>query len=57
VEADSPGRNNRDGTFTDVTGKVGVATGGYGQGIAVGDYDGDGKFDEIAALAGVGFTR
>jgi len=35
-------RNNRDGTFTDVTGKAGVAGGGYGQGIAVGDYDGDG---------------
>jgi hypothetical protein len=35
-------RNNRDGTFTDVTEKAGVAAGGYGQGIAVGDYDGDG---------------
>ena len=34
--------NNRDGTFTDVTGKAGVAGGGYGQGVAVGDYDGDG---------------
>jgi hypothetical protein len=35
-------RNNRDGTFTDVTAKAGVAGGGYGQGVAVGDYDGDG---------------
>jgi hypothetical protein len=35
-------RNNRDGTFTDVTEKAGVAGGGYGQGVAVGDYDGDG---------------
>ncbi|HKH98239.1 MAG TPA: CRTAC1 family protein [Candidatus Sulfotelmatobacter sp.] len=35
-------RNNRDGTFTDVTAKAGVAVGGYGQGVAVGDYDGDG---------------
>jgi hypothetical protein len=35
-------RNNRDGTFTDVTAKAGVGGGGYGQGIAVGDYDGDG---------------
>jgi enediyne biosynthesis protein E4 len=35
-------RNNRDGTFTDVTGKAGVGAGGYGQGVAVGDYDGDG---------------
>ena len=35
-------RNNRDGTFTDVTEKAGVAGGGYGMGAAVGDYDGDG---------------
>jgi enediyne biosynthesis protein E4 len=35
-------RNNRDGTFTDVTEKAGVAGGGYGQGVAIGDYDGDG---------------
>jgi enediyne biosynthesis protein E4 len=35
-------RNNRDGSFTDVTEKAGVAGGGYGQGVAVGDYDGDG---------------
>jgi hypothetical protein len=35
-------RNNRDGTFTDVGEKAGVSGGGYGQGIAVGDYDGDG---------------
>jgi hypothetical protein len=35
-------RNNRDGTFTDVTEKAGVTAGGYGQGVAVGDYDGDG---------------
>ena len=35
-------RNNRDGTFSDVTEKARVAGGGYGQGVAVGDYDGDG---------------
>jgi hypothetical protein len=35
-------RNNRDGTFTDVTEKAGVGGGGYGMGVAVGDYDGDG---------------
>jgi enediyne biosynthesis protein E4 len=35
-------KNNRDGTFTDVTEKAGVMAGGYGQGVAVGDYDGDG---------------
>ena len=35
-------RNNRDGTFTDVTEKAGVIGGGYGMGVAVGDYDADG---------------
>ena len=35
-------RNNRDGTFTDVTEKAGVAGGGFGMGVAAGDYDGDG---------------
>jgi enediyne biosynthesis protein E4 len=35
-------RNNRDGTFSDVTEKAGVHGGGYGQGVAAGDYDGDG---------------
>jgi enediyne biosynthesis protein E4 len=34
--------NNRDGTFTDVTQKAGVGAGGYGQGVAVGDYNADG---------------
>src|SRR5204862_3631352 len=29
-------RNNRDGTFLDVTEKAGVAGGGYGMGVAVG---------------------
>jgi hypothetical protein len=38
-------RNNRDGTFTDVTEKAGVSGGGYGMGAAVGDYDGDGYPD------------
>jgi hypothetical protein len=35
-------RNNRDGSFTDVTEKAGVAGGGYGMGAAVGDYNADG---------------
>jgi len=35
-------RNNRDGTFADVTEKAGVLGGGYGMGAAVGDYNGDG---------------
>jgi hypothetical protein len=34
--------NNRDGTFTDVTVKAGVAGEGYGMGAAAGDYDNDG---------------
>ena len=34
-------RNNRDGTFTDVTAKAGVTNTGYGMGGAVGDYNGD----------------
>lgn len=39
-------RNNRDGTFTDVTLKAGVANhGGYGMGAAWGDYDNDGHLD------------
>jgi hypothetical protein len=38
-------RNNRDGTFTDVTEKAGVLGGGYGMGVAVGDYNGDGYPD------------
>jgi enediyne biosynthesis protein E4 len=38
-------RNNRDGTFTDVTDRAGVGGGGYGMGVAVGDYDGDGLPD------------
>src|SRR6516162_251659 len=35
-------RNNRDGTFTDVTEKAGVSGNAYGMGVAVGDYDNDG---------------
>jgi hypothetical protein len=34
--------NNRDGTFTDVTEKAGVPGGGYGMGVAAGDYNADG---------------
>jgi len=35
-------RNNRDGTFTDVTDKAGVPGTGYGLGCVWGDYDNDG---------------
>lgn len=38
-------RNNRDGTFTDVTEKAGVAGGRFGMGVAAADYDGDGNLD------------
>ena len=38
-------RNNRDGTFTDVTDKAGVAAGTFGMGAAAADYDGDGRQD------------
>jgi len=37
--------NNRDGTFTDVTEKAGVRGHSYGMGVAVGDYDNDGRPD------------
>ena len=38
-------RNNRDGTFTDVTDRAGVAGGTFGMGAAAADYDGDGRQD------------
>jgi hypothetical protein len=38
-------RNNRDGTFTDVTAKAGLSFCGWGYGVAVGDYDNDGWED------------
>jgi hypothetical protein len=39
-------KNNRDGTFTDVTAKSGLIHYGWGQGVCTGDYDNDG-FDDI----------
>jgi len=38
-------QNNRDGTFTDVTAKAGLARTGWGYGVCVGDYDNDGHDD------------
>src|SRR5690242_8530452 len=35
-------KNNRDGTFTDVTEKSGLGVSGWGTGVCVGDYDNDG---------------
>jgi hypothetical protein len=45
-------RNNRDGTFTDVTLKAGVAHAGWGQGCCIGDYDNDGWDDLFVTYFG-----
>ena len=45
-------RNDRDGTFTDVTGPSGLATDYYGMGVAVGDYDNDGDDDLFVTAVG-----
>jgi len=45
-------KNNRDGTFTDVTEKAGVAGGTFGMGVAVGDYDNDGYPDIFVTAYG-----
>jgi hypothetical protein len=39
-------KNNRDGTFTDVTGKSGLTRAGWASAVTVGDYDNDG-FDDL----------
>ncbi|MGA2745074.1 MAG: CRTAC1 family protein [Candidatus Sulfotelmatobacter sp.] len=41
--------NNHDGTFTDVTERAGLAGAGYGMGVAIGDYDNDGRPDIFLA--------
>ena len=38
-------KNNRDGTFTDVTAKAGLLRTGWANGVCVGDYDNDGNED------------
>jgi hypothetical protein len=45
-------KNNRDGTFTDVTEKAGVPGGTFGMGAAVGDYDNDGHPDLFVTAYG-----
>ena len=45
-------RNNRDGTFTDVTAKAGLVHSGWGQGVCVGDYDNDGWDDLFVTYYG-----
>ncbi len=42
-------RNNRDGTFSDVTEKAGVAGEGFSMGVAVADFDNDGDQDLFVA--------
>jgi len=44
--------NNRDGTFTDVTHKAGLAVPMYGMGVAVADYDNDGHDDLFVTAYG-----
>jgi enediyne biosynthesis protein E4 len=39
-------RNNRNGTFSDVTRQAGLAVSMYGLGVAIGDYDNDG-YDDV----------
>jgi enediyne biosynthesis protein E4 len=52
LQDDPPGvtnrlyKNNRDGTFTDVTAKAGLNRTGWASGVTVGDYDNDG-FDDL----------
>src|SRR5215471_14807068 len=45
-------RNNRNGTFTDVTRAAGLAVEAYALGVAVGDYDNDGDEDLFVTTVG-----
>ena len=45
-------KNNRDGTFTDVTEKVGLGRTGWQTGVCVGDYDNDGWDDLFCCFWG-----
>ena len=45
-------KNNRDGTFTDVTLASGLARTGWGQGCCIGDYDNDGLDDLVVTYWG-----
>jgi hypothetical protein len=44
--------NNHNGTFTDVTRKAGLAVSMFGMGVAVGDYDNDGRDDIFISTLG-----
>src|SRR6201996_9657408 len=45
-------KNNRDGTFTDLTAKAGLGRAGWGQGCCVGDYNNDGWNDLFVTYYG-----
>jgi len=45
-------RNNRNGTFTDVTRSAGLDVEMYGMGVAIGDYDNDGYPDILITCVG-----
>lgn len=45
-------RNNKDGTFTDVTQQAGLAVEMYGIGVAAADYDNDGNIDVYITCVG-----
>lgn len=45
-------KNNRDGTFTDVTARAGLIHSGWGQGCCIGDYDNDGYEDLFVTYFG-----
>ncbi len=45
-------KNNRDGTFTDVTARSGLGHAGWGQGCCVGDYNNDGWNDLFVSYYG-----
>lgn len=45
-------KNNRDGTFMDVTEKAGLQGRFYGMGVAAGDYDNDGNVDLLVTNLG-----
>jgi hypothetical protein len=45
-------KNNRDGTFTDVTAQAGLVHSGWGQGVCIGDYDNDGYEDLFVTYFG-----
>ncbi|MEK6611656.1 MAG: FG-GAP-like repeat-containing protein [Gemmatimonadota bacterium] len=45
-------RNNRDGTFTDVTDEAGIGFRGWGMAASWGDYDNDGRLDLLITAYG-----